>query len=89
MERAQIYFETILNRDKIKMDFLLTLYLQFIPNKRTSNNKKRSPDKQEETPSERRDLRLQDSSLQEMVDPGMCMSMHQPWASLLVSGIKQ
>ncbi|XP_057300333.1 activating signal cointegrator 1-like [Hydractinia symbiolongicarpus] len=27
--------------------------------------------------------------LQEMVDQGMCMSMHQPWASLLVQGIKK
>lgn len=34
-------------------------------------------------------LRLQDKELQEMRDPGMCLSMHQPWASLLVQGIKQ
>ncbi|XP_021358505.1 activating signal cointegrator 1-like isoform X2 [Mizuhopecten yessoensis] len=33
-------------------------------------------------------LRLQDRELQEMSDEGMCMSMHQPWASLLVCGIK-
>lgn len=33
-------------------------------------------------------LRLQDRELQEMSDDGMCMSMHQPWASLLVCGIK-
>ena len=33
--------------------------------------------------------RLQDRELQEMGDPGMCLSMHQPWASLLVSGIKR
>eukprot|EP00045_Choanoeca_perplexa_P017541 m.256361 g.256361 ORF g.256361 m.256361 type:complete len:624 (+) comp17564_c0_seq2:2521-4392(+) len=32
--------------------------------------------------------RLQDKGLSEMVDGGMCMSMHQPWASLLVYGIK-
>ncbi len=34
-------------------------------------------------------FRLQDSSLQEMRDDGMCLSMHQPWASLLVLGIKK
>jgi len=32
--------------------------------------------------------RLQDKGLSEMVDGGLCMSMHQPWASLLVYGIK-
>lgn len=32
--------------------------------------------------------RIQDKELQEMSDEGMCMSMHQPWASLLVAGIK-
>ncbi|XP_052797264.1 activating signal cointegrator 1-like isoform X1 [Mya arenaria] len=32
--------------------------------------------------------RIQDRELQEMSDQGMCMSMHQPWASLLVAGIK-
>ncbi|XP_071532178.1 activating signal cointegrator 1 [Panulirus ornatus] len=33
-------------------------------------------------------LRIQDRELQEMTDEGMCLSMHQPWASLLVAGIK-
>lgn len=33
-------------------------------------------------------LRVQDRELQEMRDEGMCLSMHQPWASLLVAGIK-
>ncbi|XP_067931786.1 activating signal cointegrator 1-like [Watersipora subatra] len=33
-------------------------------------------------------LRLQDKGLQEVIDNGMCLSMHQPWASLLVAGIK-
>ncbi|GFO36203.1 thyroid hormone receptor interactor 4 [Plakobranchus ocellatus] len=32
--------------------------------------------------------RIQDRELQEMSDEGMCLSMHQPWASLLVEGIK-
>ncbi|XP_050352168.1 activating signal cointegrator 1 [Nymphalis io] len=32
--------------------------------------------------------RIQDLELQEMSDTGKCLSMHQPWASLLVEGIK-
>ncbi|CAG5029947.1 unnamed protein product [Parnassius apollo] len=32
--------------------------------------------------------RVQDAELQEMSDTGRCLSMHQPWASLLVEGIK-
>ncbi|XP_041984758.1 activating signal cointegrator 1 isoform X2 [Aricia agestis] len=32
--------------------------------------------------------RVQDLELQEMSDTGKCLSMHQPWASLLVEGIK-
>jgi len=32
--------------------------------------------------------RVQDKELMEMSDDGMCLSMHQPWASLLVMGIK-
>ncbi|XP_072258314.1 activating signal cointegrator 1 [Pyxicephalus adspersus] len=34
-------------------------------------------------------LRIQDRELQEIGDHGMCLSMHQPWASLLVAGIKR
>ncbi|XP_059059608.1 activating signal cointegrator 1 [Achroia grisella] len=32
--------------------------------------------------------RIQDGEMQEMSDTGRCLSMHQPWASLLVEGIK-
>ncbi|KAF7667908.1 hypothetical protein LDENG_00041600, partial [Lucifuga dentata] len=39
--------------------------------------------------AERSRLRLQDRELQEMSDGGWCLSMHQPWASLLVKGIKR
>lgn len=39
--------------------------------------------------SERSRLRLQDKELQEIADGGWCLSMHQPWASLLVKGIKR
>lgn len=33
--------------------------------------------------------RLQDKEFLEMSDQGVCLSMHQPWASLLVVGIKK
>lgn len=33
--------------------------------------------------------RVQDKEFQEMSDQKACMSMHQPWASLLVAGIKK
>ncbi|XP_028678577.2 activating signal cointegrator 1 [Erpetoichthys calabaricus] len=39
--------------------------------------------------TERKHLRIQDRELQEMADSGCCLSMHQPWASLLVKGIKR
>ncbi|XP_030622009.1 activating signal cointegrator 1 [Chanos chanos] len=42
-----------------------------------------------EQESDRSRLRLQDRELQEMSDGGWCLSMHQPWASLLVKGIKR
>jgi TPP-dependent trihydroxycyclohexane-1,2-dione (THcHDO) dehydratase len=32
--------------------------------------------------------RVQDRELIEMIDDGCCLSLHQPWASLLVAGIK-
>lgn len=34
-------------------------------------------------------VRLQDKALQEMKDDGLCLSMHQPWATLLIAGIKR
>ncbi|KFV09347.1 Activating signal cointegrator 1, partial [Pterocles gutturalis] len=42
-----------------------------------------------ESGSERNRLRIQDRELQEISDDGWCLSMHQPWASLLVRGIKR
>ncbi|CAG2065977.1 unnamed protein product, partial [Timema podura] len=33
--------------------------------------------------------RVQDREFLEMCDEGYCLSMHQPWASLLVAGIKE
>lgn len=32
--------------------------------------------------------RVQDKEFLEMTDSGRCLSMHQPWASLLILGIK-
>ena len=32
--------------------------------------------------------RVQDADQQRAVDRGFCLSMHQPWASLLVRGVK-
>ncbi|XP_004687741.2 PREDICTED: activating signal cointegrator 1 isoform X2 [Condylura cristata] len=37
----------------------------------------------------RHQLRIQDQEFQEGFDGGWCLSMHQPWASLLVRGIKR
>ncbi|CAF1102543.1 unnamed protein product [Didymodactylos carnosus] len=37
---------------------------------------------------DRQRLRIQDKDLMEMYDDGQCLTMHQPWASLLVRGIK-
>ncbi|MGH0125364.1 UNVERIFIED_CONTAM: hypothetical protein FKN15_028745, partial [Acipenser sinensis] len=39
--------------------------------------------------AERTRLRIQDKELQEIADDGWCLSMHQPWASLLIKGIKR
>ncbi|NWW32845.1 TRIP4 protein, partial [Panurus biarmicus] len=38
---------------------------------------------------ERNRLRIQDRELQEISDDGWCLSLHQPWASLLVRGLKR
>ena len=37
---------------------------------------------------DRERLRIQDRELMQMTDDGMCLTMHQPWASLLIRGIK-
>nr|XP_006629131.2 PREDICTED: activating signal cointegrator 1 [Lepisosteus oculatus] len=42
-----------------------------------------------EPDSGRSRLRIQDRELQEIADGGWCLSMHQPWASLLIRGIKR
>ncbi|XP_058257232.1 activating signal cointegrator 1 isoform X1 [Hemibagrus wyckioides] len=50
---------------------------------------RRSMSTHTEQKAERSRLRIQDRELQEMADGGWCLSMHQPWASLLVCGIKR
>ena len=42
-----------------------------------------------EKKNEKEVMRIQDKEFQEMSDTGSCLSMHQPWASLLVMGIKK
>lgn len=61
----------------------------FVASVSTSSSAK--PLSQEEpTPTTKRTLyRIQDKELQEMGDDGYCMSLHQPWASLLIKGIKK
>ncbi|CAL1264146.1 unnamed protein product [Larinioides sclopetarius] len=39
--------------------------------------------------NKRLNIRIQDKDLQEMSDEGHCLSLHQPYASLLVAGIKR
>lgn len=47
------------------------------------------PGRVTEPPPRPSPMRLQDRALQEMGDRGQCLSMHQPWASLLVTGVKR
>ncbi|NWR79539.1 TRIP4 protein, partial [Centropus unirufus] len=56
-----------------------------LPHRRATH----SLDAGNEPGSERNRLRIQDRELQEISDDGWCLSMHQPWASLLVRGIKR
>ncbi|XP_054627276.1 activating signal cointegrator 1 isoform X2 [Dunckerocampus dactyliophorus] len=60
----------------------------------SSENKRRNMEKAQSLAQDKKEdlrsrLRLQDKELQEMSDGGWCLSMHQPWASLLVKGIKR
>ena len=61
--------------------------LKFIPTK-TGRSKPVSFENSAMKHSEKVVCRIQDKEFQEMSDTGMCLSMHQPWASLLVVGIK-
>ena len=55
----------------------------------SSDRKQKSKKVKAKEASRNNTLRIQDRELLEMADEGKCLSMHQPWASLLVSGIKK
>lgn len=62
----------------------------FIAQYESSVNDEKSSMKPVEKMKGREDRpRVQDVELQKMSDPGKCLSMHQPYASLLVTGIKK
>jgi len=61
------------------------LMYEYVPSENKENTKKEpTPQK----PIAKRRNVVQDEELLVLSDHGMCLSMHQPWASLLVSGIK-
>lgn len=66
----------------MKLIYIQIVFVKFIEDKSSKKVNKK-------VTNETETFRLQDNDLQEMKDDGMCMSMHQPWASLLVNGIKQ
>eukprot|EP00043_Microstomoeca_roanoka_P014564 m.144588 g.144588 ORF g.144588 m.144588 type:complete len:614 (-) comp16045_c2_seq1:107-1948(-) len=58
------------------------------PKKKPSEAAANGTEAQDNVSKQKHATRLQDSALSEMTDEGLCLSMHQPWASLLVQGIK-
>ncbi len=65
--------------------------LQFINEKKSNKNKNIINAENDLKDNNKKSTinRLQDNTLQELKDEGMCLSLHQPWASLLVNGIKK
>ena len=63
--------------------------LKFLPTTTETSSKLRPTNHMQGNKPTNQVLRVQDRELQEMSDEGMCLSMHQPWASLLVLGIKK
>ena len=63
--------------------------LKFVSSNGATSNEPQSFKSAVEKPQGREILRIQDKEFQEMSDSGACLSMHQPWASLLVQGIKR
>ncbi|CAB4033607.1 Hypothetical predicted protein, partial [Paramuricea clavata] len=61
----------------------------YIEDDQPASGKKQKSTKPKAKESSRNTLRIQDKELLEMTDEGKCLSMHQPWASLLVCGIKR
>lgn len=68
-------------------------YSNFTSLKFISSGDRGSKPSSYESPAEKKNgrevMRIQDKEFQEMSDTGSCLSMHQPWASLLVMGIKR
>ena len=65
---------------------MFSFRFQFVSDKRATRAVKSSAKASEDTKC--RVGIIQDRELNEMSDEGMCLSMHQPWASLLIAGIK-
>uniref|UniRef100_A0A1I8FG97 DNA-directed RNA polymerases I, II, and III subunit RPABC1 n=1 Tax=Macrostomum lignano TaxID=282301 RepID=A0A1I8FG97_9PLAT len=55
---------------------------------KSGGKQQQSSSAQSSSDAKRAALRLQDADLRELRDDGHCLSMHQPWATLLVRGIK-
>ncbi|RNA01135.1 Activating signal cointegrator 1 [Brachionus plicatilis] len=72
----------IVNRD---MDSIKLKFLE----ERTKKKSKKETNEGELENKKSPNYRIQNPELQEMKDEGMCLSMHQPWASLLINGIKK
>jgi len=66
------------NEDLKSNRFIFNLKAQREKNQKSSSKKQTSFSKN----------RVQDDRLKEMFDEGTCLTMHQPWASLLIKGIK-
>lgn len=64
-----------------------SIELKFVDENKKKIKKNTQNDKSQN--SANANYRIQNPELQEMKDDGMCLSMHQPWASLLVAGIKK
>lgn len=76
-----------MNRNNLVFVFMYcTVQWVDVPGGDTSHKAKSAHTEQN---AERTRLRIQDRELQEMADGGWCLSMHQPWASLLICGIKR
>ena len=66
------------NEDLKSNRFIFNLKAEREKNQKSSSKKQTSFSKN----------RVQDDRLKEMFDEGTCLTMHQPWASLLIKGIK-
>ena len=71
--------------------FLHIVFLKYVDTTGSSKSSKMSNINSDDSGNvwQKKANRIQDRAILEMSDDGMCMSMHQPWASLLVKGIKR